>query len=33
MAEQNPNLLTMQCFVEEMVGTDIVYLLVIKKKQ
>ena len=33
MAKLNPNLLTTQCFVEEMVGTCIVYLLVVKQQQ
>ena len=33
MAEQKPNLLTMQRFVGEMVRTGIVYLLVVKEQQ
>ena len=33
MAKQNPNLLTMQSFVGEMVGIGIAYLLVVKEQQ
>ena len=32
MTEQNPNLLTMQCFVKEMARTGIVYMLVVKEQ-